>query len=318
MNTIITAAEASLSNGFQSGEYVLFLTQDSSGFWVQEEKISTGEATWHDDEIVEDMKVSLVGKKGIHISFRGDSSSSRIKSVHGFFGFTAEDLESSSPESGYECHDVAFNAYDWKECMNLGDYLVSKFVHIFTPWGEDGVKSPPYSWGDQAADSFALVVGGKVIDSVKGQGDTTPYLTESDAKCLADRKLYTSCQMQDEHEERADWDARFIRAAERIGIWEEYLSVINGGYTPTRNERADALSRKIEAEMVRLEADERAEEDPTGILKRLLRHYRGNMNPLKTLRKELGGVWTFHRECPEETTGSVYHGDNWYVTHVPK
>lgn len=310
----ITDSVLSLSNGFQSGETVIFLTQDSSGSWVEDSRAYTGEATWHDDEIVEDMKVSLNGR-GIHFSFRGDSSFSRIKSVQGLFGFTAEELDGPAPEAGYECHDVAFNACDWREVDSLGDYLIAKFVHNFTPWGKDGVHSPPYRWGDQSADSFVLVKDGRVTDSVKGQGDTTPYLTESDAKCIADGKLYSSCKMQDEYEEHLEWE----REAKRIGLWERYRNLHDVEDSESRKAAFAEIDRKVNEAIVRQYADERANQDSSGILKRLLNHYRKSMNPLKTLRKEFGGIWTFHRGCPEESPiGFVYHGDNWYVTHVPK
>ena len=71
---IITLEELSLSNNFQSGEFVHFISQDPKGDWIIENTIGTGEATWYDDEQIDDMKVPIKDKKGIHGCFRVDAA----------------------------------------------------------------------------------------------------------------------------------------------------------------------------------------------------------------------------------------------------
>ncbi len=324
MNTeIIAEKSVSLSNGFQTGQWVKFLTQTPSGEWVEEELVGTGEGTWHDDTLIDDMKVSLEGKKGILGGFRGVSSLSYVKYSSGFFGFTAEELAAPTPATGYSSESVDFNAHEWAEVKTLADYLYARFVSgNFTPWSEikDGVHEMPYEWGDQAAASFALVIGGKLVDSITGCGDGTPYLTESEEKCFADRKLHTSCSMEDERAEQEEAQEKFFAAAKRLGVplEEKYRRLCPpGGWT-------EELEKEIEAEVVRFDSDQRADADKTGILRRLLNYYRKGQNPLPTLRTEKGGEWKFIREFPhhlytEENEWKlpegtvVFKGDNWWV-----
>ncbi len=318
---IITESSVFLSNGFQSGEFVIFLVQDLEGKWVQEKRKGTGECTWHDDEKISDMEVSLVGKKGIVGCFYGTSAHSRQKSLTGFFGFSEEELSEIISEQGYTCKDHGFNAYDWEVVKTLEEYLEARFLwDSFTPWSsmKDGIHKMPYQWGDQAADSFALIKEGKLVDSSTGCGDRTPYLTESEEKCLAEGRLYTSNQMYDNSAEQAEYENDFWSVAKRLGLEDEYDRLCRAEYSESNQKKLSELARRIDAQMFHEYANQRADKDKTGVLRRLLKHYRHGQNPLKSLRKEKGGEWRFHRDFPSDLSDRavIYHGENWWVSWV--
>lgn len=263
-----TASFIHISNGFESGEAVHFI-EKREGKWVEVGCVSTGECTWVGDKHVVDLEVDITGKAGYHIEW-----SRGVKYFRGFFGIPEEELNGPPPEKGYMT-ERGQNTFSWEEVNTYRDWLHATLRGNFKAWRDlgDGVHQMPYHWGDQPADSFALVKGGKLIDSVTGCGDQTPYLTESNEKCMQDEVLHTSCPM-------SDW-----------------VSFDEDGPT--------------EAEL----ANQRADADETGILRRLLKHYRKRQNPLRSLRKEKGGVWTFHREYPEVGPDTViYYGEGWWVT----
>lgn len=307
---IITEETVSLSNGFQSGMWVKFLAQTPEGEWIEEKVVGTGEATWHDDVEVSGEIVSLKGKRGIVGSFYGDSPHHRQQTVTGFFGFTAEELDATSPKSGYSCADCGWNAHRWHNVGTLEEYLLALFVdRHFECWSDmvDGVHKMPYQWGAQAATSYALVISGKLVSEVTGCGEWAPFLVESREKCLADRRLYTSCDKEDEESEERD----FSRVADKLGF---------SGKVLTDDER-----RVVGLELRREYADANAEVDDTGILRRLLDHYRQGLNPLRSLRREKGGTWSFHREYPMHLHGEdcslpvnvkLFAGEDWYVSWV--
>jgi|GEM_PF-4084719 len=186
----------------------------------------------------------------------------------------------------------------------------------------DGVHHLPYCWGDQRADGLALVKGGKLVEYEAGHGDRTPYLTESEGKCVEDCKLYTSNQMVDAVVDSQEAEQLFWEMADQLGLSEEYRR-LTANYSEGRDERIAAISRKIEAGIIRADADARAGQDPKGVLYRLLKHYRSGRNPLCSLRAEKGGIWTFHRTQPHPHDGAdeytiVYEGDDWWVTWTRK
>jgi len=182
----------------------------------------------------------------------------------------------------------------------------------------DGVHRLPYRWGDQAAAAYILIKDGKKADYIQGCGDGTPIIVESDEKCMADGKLYSSDKRTERMARQEEEDTAFLEAADRLGVTDEYLRLVNDISDSSDESQAAAgkLARQIDEEVVRFAANARAEADKTGILKRLLKHLRARQNPLKSLRREKGGVWAFHREWPTNLPSSavIYHGDNWWVT----
>jgi len=190
--------------------------------------------------------------------------------------------------------------------------------HSVTLWVNlpDGVREVGYEWGDQAAAAFALVKGGNLLDYTQGCGDGSPYLTGSEAECLVAGRLLVSSQKEDNEKCRLEAERAFERQAHLLGLWGELQKLSCGSWGPAEQARYEELTRKVDSALVRAEADERAEAEETGILARLIRHYRRGMNPLRSLRRECGGEWSFWRECPPEElwkTASVFHGDGWWV-----
>lgn len=318
---ITTATSVLLSNGFQRGQWVIFVDQTTEGGWTKVGYEGTGECTWAGDEKVSGMEVSLKGK-GIIGGYRGVSSHSYQKYVTEFFGFTAEELAGPAPQQGHTCKDHGMSAHAWESVETLAEYLSAKFVwNQFIPWStmKDGVHEMSYQWGDQAAASYALIKGGKLIDSIMGCGDGTPYLTESEEKCLADGQLHTSDRRSDDAAERSEEEEKFRATAERMGVWEKYMDLAlsndySGDHYDNQKEQLKKLAYQIESKMKLLEADKRAQSDKTGILRRLLNHYRKGQNPLRSLRREKGGVWTFHRGNPLTTDTLNFQGDGWWVS----
>lgn len=318
--TIIKENAVSLSNGFQRGQWVKFLAQTAEGKWERVNSRSTGECTWTDDESVQGMEVRLEGK-GIVGGYYGVSAHTSQPYSKGFFGFTAEELSGPTPEEGYTVEQHGAHAHDWKTVETLADYLSARFLNnSFTPWSsmKDGVHNMPYSWGDQAAESYALIINHKLVDAVTGCGDRTPYLTESSEKCLADGKIYYSDSMTDAVIAQRKYEDSFFATADRLGLTDEYTVLCRAEYSKVNSEKISTLTRKIEVAMLRFEADARANADKTGILRRLLKHLRRHQNPLRSLREEKGGMWKFHREKPTNLpeNAEVFFGDNWWVVWV--
>lgn len=317
---IITDKSISLDNGFQRGQWVKFLVLTPEGKWEKTKSRSTGECTWAGDESVRGMEVKLEGK-GIVGGFYGVSAHTYQPYSKGFFGFTAEELAGPTPERGYTVEQHGAHAHDWKTVETLADYLLARFLNdSFTPWSsmKDGVHSMPYSWGDQAAESYALVIDHKLVDAVTGCGDRTPYLTASHEKCLADGKIHYSDSMTDAVIARGEAEDAFWETAERIGVADQYRATLNAEYSEDNNKISGAIVRRINEAMVREEANSRADADKFGILRRLLDRYRKGQNPLPTLRKEKGGVWMFHRQQPSglPESAEIFCGDNWWVVWV--
>ena len=229
MNTnIITENAVSLSNGFQRGQWVKFLAQTAEGKWEKVNSRSTGECTWTDDESVQGMEVKLEGK-GIVGGYYGVSAHTHQPYSNGFFGFTAEELSGPTPEKGYTVEQHGAHAHDWGEVKTLGEYLTARFLlENFNPWSsmKDGVHSMPYSWGDQAAESYALVINHELVGAVTGCGDNTPYLTESNEKCLAERKLFTSSSREDIAREQHESNER-NNSAYKAGWSEQWADAAN-------------------------------------------------------------------------------------------
>jgi hypothetical protein len=190
-------------------------------------------------------------------------------------------------------------------------------MHYFSDIS-DGVHEVDFQWGDQAATAFLLIKDGKKVDYIAGCGDRTPYLTESNEKCLADGQLHHSDSMTDAVIAQGEYEDAFWATAERIGVADQYRTTLNAEYSEDNNKISGAIARRINEAMVREEANSRADADKFGILRRLLKHYRKHQNPLRSLRKEKGGVWTFHREKPSNLPAGaeVFFGDNWWVVWV--
>ena len=307
-----------ISNGFRSGEWVEFLNYTRDAGWVRDNRVSTGECTDSDDQDFTDYPVSITGKRGIVGGFRVEGIDTHVESVLGFFGFTTEELEAPAPELGWTERFDAFNAHFWSEVRTLAEYLIARFVHeSFTVWSsmKDGVHSMPYVAGDQPAESYVLIKGGKLIDGVTGAGDRTPYLTASDEEILAAGQLKTSCFAYDQMEEAQDEENRFWAAAQKLGVEESYRKLQKLPYSVNTQTQIKALDNKIWGQVVRTKSNERAQKDKSGILRRLLNHFRRGNNPLKSLRREKGGVWKYStKEVKDVPANSVvFEGDNWWV-----
>jgi hypothetical protein len=318
-NKIITDGTVSLSNGFQSGQFVTFIKLED-GKWVEIKTVGTGEATYKEDVLVENLPVILEGKRGVIVSFVGDSPHHRQRTVDGFFGFTAEELDAPTPEEGWSSSDHGFNAHEWDDVHTLEEYLIARFVNEnFTRWDSmaDGVHRMPYHWGDQDADSYVLIIGGKLIDWATGCGDQTPYLLGTDEQMIADRKLHYSSLFEDRREESKKSDKLFWATAEKLGMAAEIKRLrLEGKYG-----EAEPLCHEVSVALILVEADERADADKTGILKRLIRHYRDRKNPLASIRNEYGGKWTYYHKEPNEIfpeNSMIFHGDNWWVVWEKK
>ncbi|MEI6346274.1 MAG: hypothetical protein WCO79_03535 [bacterium] len=302
---IIATNTVSLSNGFQCGQWVKFLTHPDGGKWEVATSKSTGECTWTDDESVVGMEVTLEGK-GLVGGFHGVSAHTSQTTIAGFFGFTYEELAGPTPGKGYMCEMHGAHAEDWTPVETLADYLVARFGNnSFSPWSskKDGVHKMPYAWGDQPADSYALVINHELVDSVTGCGDNTPHLTESEEKCLAERKLFTSSPRGDIEREQQECNER-NNAALKLGWSEQWREVAN----------------------------------------HIRSSFRLGQNPLPTLRKKFCGKWTYYQagnalensvisevrftellqseneleECPEGYSG--FWGNvwgRWQVSYVP-
>jgi hypothetical protein len=254
MNTKIIDGTATLSNGFQCGQWVRFIDSDGEK-WELVREIATGECTWNGDTKVRDLEVRLEGR-GIVGGFRGISAHSREPFVDGFFGFTAEELSSPAPEKGYTVEPCGAHAHRWVQVETLEEYLIAKFVwKRFSPWSmaRDGIHEMPYVWGCQPAASYSLVIGGELIDSVTGCGDSTPQLTESEDKCVADRKIYSTCEMLDRAREVQEANKRMYAAAD-AGDSEKWSKV------------RDHLRASYEV----------------------------GCNPLRNLRVQYPGIWTYY------------------------
>lgn len=226
MKNIITTDTASLSNGFQRGQWVKFLTH-AGGKWEVASTRSTGSCTYNDDLLIEGMEVKLEGK-GIVGGYRIEALT-HLPYTTGFFGFTAEELAGPAPEKGYTCEMHGIHAQDWTAVETLEGYLLARFVNdSFTPWSsmKDGVHEMPYTWGCQSACSYALIIEHQLIESITDCGDNTPYLTETREKCLAERKLFTSSEREDTERERHECKQR-TRTALELGWSEQWQDVAN-------------------------------------------------------------------------------------------
>ena len=125
--------------------------------------------------------------------------------------------------------------------------------------------------------------------------------------------------MQDLHEE----EQAFMDMLGRLGLENEFYDLNNAPYSAQNQGKIEQITRMVNEAIALAKANARAIADATGILQRLLSHYRRGMNPLRSLRREKGGTWTFHREDPRRDGNMtentvVYHGDNWWVTWVKK
>lgn len=205
--------------------------------------------------------------------------------------YTQEELDSPSTVHGW--YKVVINPHARKcnRIKTLSDYLCSIEDNSFIPIPDNGEVHPksgnrlvriPFHWGDQAANHYAIISPkGEIVMEVRGCGGYAPYPLNP---------------LETEDWEFSSHDTDSINAMHEYE--EEFYAM----------------------EMSQFGANERADADKTGILRRLLRHYRSQQNPLRSLRREKGGTWTFHREVPDSSKlpeGTViYHGDNWWVTWI--
>jgi len=166
-----------------------------------------------------------------------------------------------------------------------------------------------YEAGDQDAAAFAVLdKDGKILSEVSGCGDRTPCPIET-----VDGWEFSTSR-EEQMREQDEYNRAFDAAAEKLGLLEEYRWVV-ANYSERNNARCDVLARKIMNEVTKTAADARAKADETGILRRLLDHYRSRMNPLRSLRQEKGGTWEYRRYEPTNLPADVvvFYGDNWWV-----
>ena len=311
----------SIKSGFQRGGSLL--SWDGQKFnRVQR----ASENTWVDDgdssfstEVADDFK-------GAVTRFWGISSLSYCNCVEEFLGFSNEELNAPSPVKGWaSCQGSCIRSSDDWRLDTMADYLtaLARVASIYTVEQamEKGEKHPSGNGkvlvnlgldaGDQAADAFAVLdKDGNILVEEAGCGDGTPYPIQT-----TDGWDF-SCERDDVAKEMVEYEDSFWKAAEKIGVAEQYRNI--NWNIDSQRDKGEKLSRQIQTAMSRTDADARANADKTGVLSRLLKHYRKHMNPLKSLRSEKGGTWTFHREQPLDLSEDsvVYHGDAWWVVWV--
>jgi hypothetical protein len=175
-NTTAINTTIILVNGFERSMSVL--SWDGSSFDVI---AACGEFTWHDDQKV-DREVTLLGK-GAVVRHRRYTSDVEL------LGFTAEELAAPAPFSFWKTTGVAFRAWETRLATTMGDWLESLAMREEPMPLTDGIHDLPYCWGDQPARHLALVVGGKVVDQLKGCGDRTPETWGEEADCIREKTL---------------------------------------------------------------------------------------------------------------------------------
>jgi hypothetical protein len=315
----------SISSGFQRGGSLL--AWDGQKFnRVQ----SAAENTWVGDgdssfttEVADDFK-------GAVVKFWGISSLSYCNSAE-LLGFSEEELKAPSPVKGWaSCQGSCVRSTDDWRLETMNDYLVAlaRDASIFTVEQalQKGEKHPSGNGkvlvrlgleaGDQAADAFAILdKDGNILTEVGGCGDRTPYPIQTE-----DGWNFSS-SADDDARANFESEQEFWRVAEQIGVADQYRTALEAEYSESNNKLCAAIARRIHEAVAREEADSRADADESGILRRLLEHYRDHKNPLKSLRRENGGTWTFHRQMPTNVPlvgAEVFFGDNWWVVWVKK